>query len=80
MTEVMPRTEQIKQGRKSKSCFTESVLTFSLVCWNGSISLKKKKKNRLQTKVCSKVEGTTLTDLPGLYMVRIMKKVPLSPV
>lgn len=56
------------------SCFIESVLTFSFICWHGSLSVKQK--NRLQgiVKVCSKIAGTSLNDLHDLYKVRSLKK------
>lgn len=56
------------------SCFIESVLTFSFICWHGSLSIKQK--NRMQgiVKVCSKIVGTLLNDLYDLYKVRSLKK------
>ncbi len=46
--------------------FIESVLTFSFVCWYGSLTLKNK--NRLQSvvKVCCKIAHNTLNDLYSL--------------
>ncbi|XDV19566.1 hypothetical protein PO909_025015 [Leuciscus waleckii] len=56
------------------SCFIESVLTFSFICWYGSLSIKQK--NRMQgiVKVSSKIVGTPLNDLHDLYKVRSLKK------
>ncbi len=52
----------------------ESVITFSFVCWYGS--LNGENRNRLQgvVKVCGKVVGTTLNYLYHLYEARTLKK------
>ena len=57
------------------SCFIESVLTFTFICWYGSISIKNK--NRLQglTNICSKIAGLSLHHVNELYNIRTLKKV-----
>ena len=55
-------------------CFIESILTFSSVCWFGSLSFKNKKRLQGITKVCSKIAGPYLEDLSHLYKVRSLKK------
>lgn len=57
------------------SCFIESILTFSFICWYGSLSLRNK--NRLQgiVRVCSKIAGISLNDLTALYQLRTLSKV-----
>lgn len=45
--------------------FIESVLTFSSICWFGSLSLKNKKRLEHVVKLCSKVAGIKLDDLPS---------------
>ncbi len=59
------------------SCCTESVISFSFVCWYGSLNVNNR--NRLQgiVKVCGKIVGTTLNYLNDLYKVRILKKAEL---
>ncbi len=56
------------------SCFIESVLTFSFICWYGLLSLKNK--NRLQgiVRVCSKIAGINLNDLTDVYKLRTLSK------
>ena len=56
------------------SCFIESILTFSFICWHGS--LLEKGKNRLNdvVKVCSKIAGIALNDLSEVYRVRCVRK------
>ncbi len=55
------------------SCCIESVITFSVVCWYGSLNVENR--NRLQgiVKVCGKIAGTTLKDLNDLYKARTLK-------
>ncbi len=59
------------------SCCIESVISFSFVCWYGSLNVNNI--NRLQgiVKVCGKIVGTTLNYLNDLYKVRILKKAEL---
>ena len=56
------------------SCFIESVLTFTFICWHGSLSIKEK--NRMQgiVKVCSKSAGTPLDGVHDLHKARSLKK------
>ncbi len=56
------------------SCCIESVITFSVVCWYGSLNVENR--NRLQgiVKVCGKIVGTTLKDLNDLYKARTLRK------
>lgn len=56
------------------SCFIESVLTFSFICWHRSLSIKQKNRMLGIVKVCSKIVGTPLDDLHDLYKVRSLKK------
>ncbi len=54
------------------SCCIESVITFSFVCWYGSLNVKNR--NRLQgiVKVCGKIVGTTLNDFNDLNKARTL--------
>lgn len=56
------------------SCFIESVLTFSCLCWCGLLNLKNR--NRLQSiiKECKKIIGTELNDIWGLFKSRSVTK------
>lgn len=47
------------------SSFIESVLTFYSICLFGSLSLKNKKRLEHIVKLCSKVAGIKLDDLPS---------------
>ncbi|KAI5086940.1 gastrula zinc finger protein XlCGF28.1-like, partial [Silurus meridionalis] len=59
------------------SCFIESVITFTFVCWYGSLNLKNR--NRLQgiVKVCGKIVCTNLLDLNSVYKARTLRKAGL---
>ncbi|KAI5086077.1 gastrula zinc finger protein XlCGF28.1-like, partial [Silurus meridionalis] len=52
-------------------------ITFTFVCWYGSLNLKNK--NRLQgiVKVCGKIVGTNLMDLNSVYKARTLRKAEL---
>ncbi|KAF7648010.1 hypothetical protein LDENG_00163040, partial [Lucifuga dentata] len=59
------------------SCFIESVLTFSLICWYGSLNLKNRCKLGNIVKVCSKLVGTDLTNLSQIHVTRATRKAQL---
>ena len=56
------------------SCFIESILTFSFICWYGSLLEKQKNRLTAVVKVCRKIAGTALNDLSEVYKVRCVKK------
>lgn len=56
------------------SCFIESILTFSFICWHGSLSITQQNRVNDVVKVCSKIAGTALNDLSEVYKVRCVKK------
>ena len=55
-------------------CFIESVLTFGIVCWYGSLSVKCKNVLNKVVKVCGKVVGKGQTSMSELYECRMVKK------
>ncbi len=59
------------------SCCIESVITFSFVCWYGSLNVKNRNRQQGIVKVCGKIVGTTLNDLNDLYKARTLKKAEL---
>lgn len=52
----------------------ESLLTFSLICWFGGLSVKDKKCLNDMTGLCSKVTGMHLEDLGSLWRIRVVQK------
>uniref|UniRef100_A0A1A8LS20 Reverse transcriptase domain-containing protein n=3 Tax=Nothobranchius TaxID=28779 RepID=A0A1A8LS20_9TELE len=56
------------------SCFIESILTFSFVCWYKALSMKDKKKLQSIVKTCSKIIGAKQRDLQSLWEERVRKK------
>ena len=56
------------------SCFIESVLTFSFICWHGSLSIKQQNRVNDIVKVCSKIAGTALNGLSQVYRDRCVRK------
>lgn len=59
------------------SCFIESVITFSFVCWYGSLNLKNRNRLRGIVKVCGKIVGASLNDLNNVYITRTLRKAEL---
>ena len=56
------------------SCSIESVLTFSFICWFGSLSLKNKKSLDCIVRRCSEVAGIQLDELSLPYRTRVTRK------
>lgn len=56
------------------SCFIESVLTFSFICWYGLLTIKNKSRLRGIVRVCSKIAGLNLNDLTELHILRTLGK------
>lgn len=54
------------------SCFIGSVLTFSFICWYGSISIENKSRLQGLTKICSKV--VSLNHLKHICNTRTLKR------
>ncbi|KAK0137857.1 hypothetical protein N1851_025939 [Merluccius polli] len=54
--------------------FIESVLTFSFICWFGSLTLKNRNQLGHIVKVCSKIAGLNLDELFLLFKSRPTKK------
>ena len=55
-------------------CFIESVLTFSIICWYGSLSVKNKNVLSKIVNVCSKIVGVRQESLNALYERRAVRK------
>ena len=55
-------------------CFIESVITFSLMCWFGSLSVRNRNVFS-KVNVCSKVVGERQANLSELYDCRVVRKV-----
>lgn len=55
-------------------CFIESVLTFSFICWFGTLSVKSKNVLNKVVNVCSKVVRVNQTSLSELYECRVRRK------
>ena len=54
--------------------FIESVLTFSLVCWFGNMSVKNKNRLSRFVNICSKITGTQQASLSLLYDKQLRRK------
>ena len=54
--------------------FVESILTFSFICWFGSLNLKNSKNLDRVVKQCSKIVGKQMTSLSELYRSRVISK------
>ena len=55
-------------------CFVESVLTFSFICWYGSLNVKNKNVLNKVVNVCSKIVGVKQNGLNVLYERRVVRK------
>ena len=55
-------------------CFVQSVLTFSFICWFGSLSIKNKNVLNRIVNVCSKIVGVKQEGLTVLYERRVKGK------
>jgi gmma-aminobutyric acid receptor subunit gamma len=55
-------------------CCIESILTFSFVCWFGSLTVKNKNALNRVVNVCSKIVGVRLTGLNELYERRVLQR------
>ena len=55
-------------------CFIECVITFSFMCWFGSLSVRNRKVLFRVVNVCSKVVGGRLANLCDLYACRVVRK------
>ena len=53
--------------------FVESILTFSIVCWFGSIDLKNKKKLMRIEKQSKKIIGNEILSLSDVYKKRVIQ-------
>ena len=56
------------------SCFIESILTFSFICWFGSLTAKDKNRLSSIVRVCGRIAGTSLEELSVLYRARATRK------
>ncbi len=56
------------------SSFIESVLTFSFICWLGSLTLKNRNRLGHIVRICSKIAGLNLDELSLLFKTRATKK------
>ena len=54
--------------------FVESILTFSFICWFGSLGVSDRKVILRIAKQCGKIVGNINIDLEGLYKKRVMMK------
>ena len=54
--------------------FVESILTFSFICWFGSLNLKNSKNLDRIVKQCSKIVGQQMNNLSDLYRKRVVSK------
>lgn len=52
------------------SSFIESILTFTMICWLGNLSMVNKNSLRKTVKLCQKTNGTNLNNLDCAYRVR----------
>ena len=55
-------------------CFIESVLTFSFICWYGSLSIKNRNVLSKVVNVCSKIVGARQESMNALYERRVVGK------
>ena len=55
-------------------CFIESVITFSFLCWFGSLSVRNKNVLGRVVNVCSTVVGAKQVSLNELYECRVVRK------
>ena len=56
------------------SCFIESILTFSFICWFGSLTAKDKNRLSSIVRMCGRIAGTSLEELSVLYRARATRK------
>ena len=54
--------------------YVESILTFSFICWFGSLNVKDKQILNNITKQCSKITGKSMVNLTELYRKRVISK------
>ena len=54
--------------------YVESILTFSFICWFGSLNIKDKQILNNITKQCSKITGKGVVNLTELYRKRVILK------
>ena len=54
--------------------YVESILTFSLICWFGSLNVKDKQILNSMAKQCSKITGKDMVNLTELYRKRVLSK------
>ena len=57
----------------SQSCI-QSVLTFSLICWFGNVSMKDKNKLQRVVNISSKITGIKQTSVTALYKKQVLRK------
>ena len=55
-------------------CFVESVLTYSFLCWYGSLNVRNKNVLARVVNVCSKIVGTRQASVNELYESRAVRK------
>ena len=55
--------------------FVESVVTFSLICWYGSITVKQKNSLSKLIKLSSRITGSNQKGLEELYQKQMLKRV-----
>ena len=54
--------------------FVESILTFSFICWFGSLNLRRSKDLDRVVRQCSKIVGKQMNNLTDLYRSRVIAK------
>ena len=54
--------------------YVESILTFSLICWFGFLTVKDKQILNSITKQCSKITGKGMNNLTELYRKRVLSR------
>ena len=55
------------------SCFIESVLTFSFICWFGSLTVDRCRLSNI-VRMCGRIAGVSLQELAVLYRARATRK------
>ena len=54
--------------------YVQSILTFSLICWFGSLNVKNKQILNSIAKQCSKITGSDMVNPTELYTKRVLSK------
>ncbi len=49
------------------TCFIESIVSFSVICWYGNLNVKSRGKLNSIVKICSKIVGTDLRTIAQIY-------------